>query len=457
MKRRSFLQGTALGIGTGLLGSFVFNNSRSGGANNSRPNIIILVADDMRWDCLGIMGDRVINTPTLEQLAKEGTLFRNNFVTTSICPTSRASIFTGQYARRHKIWDFNIPLTAEQFNLSYMGQLEKSGYKIAFIGKWGLGGKLPVDEFNYWRGYEGQGQYFAPDRQEHLTDLDTSQALKFIKITTEQPFCISLSYKAPHAQDGAEEPFQPQKKFASEYEGITIPAIATNTEKHFQKLPQFLQNSEGRKRWIGRFDEAKYTHSVKQYYRLISGIDDSIAQIISALKQKNILQNTWIIFTSDNGFFLGDRGLSDKWIGYEESIRTPLIIKPPTLPGKQLIEAMTLNIDIAPTILAIAGLEPPSVMQGKSLLGLMGNETTKLREEWLYEYLCPTPNIPKSEGIRTENYKYIKYLVAGPDTEMLYDLTNDPFEENNLINEPGHQGKLQQMRNSLNQYRQQVS
>ncbi len=457
MKRRSFIQGTILGVGTGLLGSLAISKSIFGQSNNSKPNIIVLVADDMRWDCLGIMGDRVIGTPTLDRIAKEGTLFRNNFVTTSICPTSRATIFTGQYGRRHKIWNFGTPLTPQQLALSYFGQLKKSGYKIAFIGKWGLGGKLPENEFDYWRGYEGQGKYFESNRQEHLTDLNTAQSIEFIKQTSNHPFCLSISYKAPHAQDDDPEPFQPQKKFAAKYEGVTIPSIGTNTEEHFQKLPRFLQDSEGRKRWVGRFDPAKYVHSIKQYYRLISGIDDSVAQIIQALQDQNILNNTWIIFTSDNGFFLGDRGLSDKWIGYEESIRTPLIIKPPNLPKKQTVEAMTLNVDIAPTILAIAGLEIPNQMQGQNLLELMNNEQEKLREDWFYEYLLSHPNIPKSEAIRTEKYKYMKYFVPGNESEMLYDLTNDPFEENNLVAHPDYQERLKQMRKSLDRHRQKVS
>lgn len=455
VKRRVFLQGTLLGMTSGILGSLAINRFVSSQQKtNTKPNLLILVADDMRWDCLGVTGNRIIQTPNLDKLAGEGTRFLNNFVTTSICATSRASILTGQYARRHKVWDFKAALTSEQFSLSYPVLLRNAGYFVGFIGKWGLGGKPPRSEFDFWQGFEGQGNYFEPNRKEHLTEVLTHQTLDFFNnLSSQKPFCLSISYKAPHAQDFDSEPFQSEARFSNLYKNITIPETHTNTEIDFKKLPKFLQDSEGRSRWRGRFDTSeKFQHSVKQYYRLITGLDSSIGQIVQTLKDKNLYDNTYIIFTSDNGFFLGDRGLSDKWFGYEESIRTPLIIRSPAWGKNQLISAMTLNIDIAPTILDIAGVDISQTMQGSSLMPLILGKTSKLRDSWLYEHLLNYPPIPKSEGIRTQDYKYLRYLTPNNNYEMLFNLKNDPFEENNLVSQQDYQAQLHQLRQLLLQY-----
>lgn len=452
--RRKFLQGTIFGTTLGIASSLTTRYiSASSDNQNKPPNFVILVTDDLRWDCLGVAGNRIIQTPYIDKLAYDGTLFLNHFVTTSICTSSRASILTGEYSRRHQIWDFETALSSEQLRLSYPILLRSSGYETAFIGKWGLGGNLPETEFDYWRGFEGQGSYFDPRKKEHLTQFLTNQTLEYLnQYSNQKPFCLSLSYKAPHAQDDSPEPFQSDPKFANLYKDVMIADISTNTAAHFKNLPKFLQESEGRIRWQGRFDETKFEHSIKQYYRLITGVDDSVRQIIEKLKQLNLYDNTYIIFTSDNGFFLGDRGLSDKWFGYEESIRTPLIIRSPGQPYKQLIPSMTLNIDIAPTILDLAGIDIPQTMQGKSLLSLIQEKTESLRDIWFYEHLPNISKIPKSEGIRTENYKYLRYLNLEQNSEMLFDLTQDPLEENNLANIPQYQTKLKEFRQAVLQF-----
>ncbi|PSF36638.1 sulfatase [Aphanothece hegewaldii CCALA 016] len=452
--RRKFIQGTVFGTTLGIAGSLTNKYfSASSDPKIKRPNFVILVTDDLRWDCLGIAGNRIIQTPHIDQLAYDGSLFLNNFVTTSICSSSRASIFTGEYSRRHKIWDFNSALSSEQLRLSYPNLLRSSGYEIAFIGKWGLGGNLPETEFDYWQGFAGQGYYFESGRKEHLTQYLTNQTLEYLnQYKSQKPFCLSLSYKAPHAQDNSPEPFQSEPQFANLYKDVTIADISTNTAAHFKNLPLFLQTSEGRIRWQGRFDETDFEHSIKQYYRLITGIDNSVRQIVEKLKQLNLYENTYIIFTSDNGFFLGDRGLSDKWFGYEESIRTPLIIRSPKNPYKQLIPAMTLNIDIAPTILDLAGINIPPSMQGKSLLPLIQEKTETLRDIWFYEHLLNLPKIPQSEGIRTVDYKYLRYLIPNQNNEMLFDLKHDPLEENNLANLPQYQAKLKEFRQAVAQF-----
>jgi arylsulfatase A-like enzyme len=444
VKRRNLFLGTISGITLGVIESLSSKNLLS----STRPNIVIILADDMRWDALGAMGNRIIRTPNLDRLAYEGVLFLNNFVTTSICPTSRASIFTGQYGRRHQIWDFETPFTPQQFQQTYPALLRAAGYRTAFIGKWGLGGDLPSLEFDYWQGFAGQGQYFEKNRKKHLTKLLTEQAIEFIQTcSSRQPFCLSLSYKAPHAQDSDRGSFQSETDLASLYQDVTIPKPPTATEEHFNRLPNFLKQSSGRTRWYNRFSDDKiFQHSVKQYYRLITGLDRGVGDIIRVLTEQNLLENTCIIFTSDNGFLLGDRGLSDKWFGYEESIRTPLIIRPAQRAIQQIIPSITLNIDLAPTIVELAGLDRPSSMQGLNLMSLWRGESQQLRDKFFYEHLLQSSKIPKSEGFRTENSKYLRYLIGNSPYEMLFDLETDPLEERNLAQLEEYQNKLAEVR-----------
>lgn len=460
INRRSFITGVASGALAGALGTFGFikKPKYDSAKEERRPNLVIFLADDMRWDAIGAAGNRIIHTPNLDALAADGTLFTNNFVTTSICPTSRASILTGQYARRHKIWDFNTPLSHEQFRLSYPSLLRQAGYQTAFIGKWGIGGSLPHSEFDYWRGYAGQGYYFDPTgkRKEHLTDLLSHQAADFLEtVNSNKPFCLSFSCKAPHVEErNPADPFKPQSKFAHLYEKITIPRPPTATEEHFERLPAFLRDSEGRELWKQQFSNYElYQHSVKQYYRLITGLDEAVGNIVSILKKEGLYDKTCFIFTSDNGYFLGEHGLAGKWWGYEESIRTPLIIKPVEKPAIQRISAMTLNIDLYPTLLELAGLPIPELAQGTSLVPIFAGVSNNTRNEWFYEHLLEHPTIAESEGIRTDRYKYLRYIDEQEDVEFLFDLYNDPFEENNLVGQAEYEHLLQLKRKKISQMR----
>ncbi len=454
--RRSFITGTASGVAAGLVGSRAFSfikNIR----NDSPTNFIVILADDMRWDAMRIAGNRIIKTPQLDALAEDGTIFTNNFVTTSICPTSRASIFTGQYARRHGIWDFATPLSSEQFRLTYPGLFRQAGYQTAFIGKWGLGGPLPQSQFDFWKGFKGQGFYFGStgNNEEHLTGLISRQAAEFLKnAKQDKPLCLIISFKAPHVQDGDPDPFKPDPKFAHLYKDATIPRPATATEEHFKRLPVFLRDSEGRERWKRRFsNDELYQYSVKQYYRLITGLDEAVGKIVTVLRESRMYENTCIVFTSDNGFFLGEHGLAGKWWGYEESIRTPLIIKPPEKPLVPRVSAMTLNIDLSPTLLEMAGLPKPELTQGVSLAPLMTEALSSGRDDWFYEHLFDSPAIAKSEGIRTVRYKYLQFIDKRESGEILFDLYNDPFEENNIAADLENQSLLQSLKKKISQMR----
>lgn len=427
----------------------------------ARPNIVFLLADDLRWNALGCMGNRIVQTPNIDGLAKRGVLFRNAFVTTSICAVSRASILTGQYARRHKINDFKTDLTPEQFARTYVALLRAAGYRVGFIGKYGVGTNLPAAAFDYWRGFPGQGSYFTKKETVHLTRRMGDQALEFLKAQDRKtPFCLSVSFKAPHAMDRAAREFPPDPRDEKLYEGVTVPVPKTADEKYFKALPEFVQKSEGHARWKLRYaTPEQYQKTVRDYYRLVTGIDREVGRILAALEQLGLSENTIVIFSSDNGFFLGERGMADKWLMYEESIRVPLIVFDPRLPPAQrgrTVDALALNIDLAPTMLDYAGLAAPAAMQGRSLRPLVAGQKSAWRTDWFYEHLTLPKIIPPSEGVRSERWTYLRWLSAQPAIEELYDLQADPQQEHNLAAVPEHRETLRRLRARWEQLRKEL-
>ena len=430
-----------------------------------RPNIIFVLTDDQRFDALGCMGNSIVRTPNIDRLADDGTLFTNMFCTTSICATSRATFITGQYARRHKIVEFRTPLTKQQFAKTFPALLRTSGYRTAMVGKWGLGGPLPTDEYDEFHGFSGQGRYFPKDRSgqpgEHLTQTIAADAVKFLEGTaSDRPFLLQVSTKAAHCQDGDPWPFQPDPRYNDLFADITIPHAKTATEAHFRALPEFLQTSEARKRWKLRFDgEELFQKSVKDYYRLVAGIDDLVGNLVATLQKKNLADNTVIVFTSDNGFYLGEHGLAGKWYMHEESIRLPLVIHDPRLSSQQKgrkVSELALSIDIAPTILDLADIDIPDEMQGRSLLPLMKGEPTNWRNEFYYEHPFPHARIPQTEGVRNNRWKYTRYVSVDPVYEELFDLINDPHEERNLAGHKKHANRLAELRERCDQLGEQL-
>ena len=429
-----------------------FAGLAAGGTPAQRPNILFLLTDDQRWDSLGCTGNALAQTPNIDQLAKRGTLFRNAFVTTSICCVSRASMFSGQYQSRHGIGDFKTPFSSAAFSNTYPAILRRSGYRTGFIGKFGVGDKLPEKEFDFWAGFPGQGKYFSGTNPQHLTAKMGDQALKFLQTTPgNQPFCLSISFKAPHALDGAPREFPPDSRDEKLYQDTRFPTPKTATDAAFKLLPKFVQTSEGHKRWQPRFATPEMSQqTTRDYFRLITGVDREVGRILKTLSELKLDTNTIIVFTSDNGMFLGDRGLADKWFMYEPSIRVPLIIVDPRAEKAACArqeEAMTLNIDIAPTLLDYAAAPAPALMQGHSLRPFVENaKVNNWRHEWFYEHHFGPQIIPPSEGVRTENWKYIRYVAAEPVVEELYDLKSDPQEEHNLVADPAHLATLDQLR-----------
>jgi len=417
-----------------------------------RPNILFLLTDDQRWDSLGCMGNPVIQTPNIDSLSRQGVTFDNHFVTTAICMTSRASIFTGQYARVHGINDFSKPFTGEQFAHTYPGVLRQAGYWTGFIGKYGVGNAGNAPGFDFWRGFPGQGNYFPEGRDgRHLTGIMGGQGVEFLRAApADKPFCLSISFKAPHVQDEDPRQFLHSKATEMLYRDVTIPPPATAAPEYIEMLPPEIQRSENRRRWVVRFGTpALYQESVKAYYRLITEVDTVAGRLRAELAQRGLDRNTVIIYTGDNGFYLGEHGLAGKWFMHEESIRVPLIVYDPRLPTARQgtrIKPMTLNIDLAPTMLAAAGVPPPLTMQGRDLGPLCRGESVPWRTEWFYEHLFEHAWIPKSEGVRTEQWKYARYIETHPLFEELFDLQADPREKRSLVREPRHKSRLETMR-----------
>ena len=245
MNRRSFLCKTTAGLGACTLASSLYHSCSKA---NKRPNIIFLLTDDQRWDAMGAMGNKIIKTPNMDRLAREGTLFTNAFVTTAICCTSRASIFTGQWARRHGIHDFSTDFSSEQRAITYYQQLRQAGYRTGFIGKYGVGKNLPSMDFDYWNGIPGQPKYEHTDENgqyKHLTQIMGEQSIEFLQdCSKDQPFCLSVSFKAPHVQDSDPRQFLYDPAYKDLYKDVEIPLPKTADPKFWQTFPDFFQGKQ---------------------------------------------------------------------------------------------------------------------------------------------------------------------------------------------------------------------
>lgn len=446
-----------------------------------RPNIIYILTDDQRWDAMGAMGNSIIRTPNMDRLATAGVLFQNAYATSSICCVSRASILTGLYESSHKIHDFNTDLSPELSAKTYHALLKDAGYKTGFIGKYGVGHHPPASIFDYLfdteAGGKSQPDYIITDkkgRKVHDTDTIGSSIQAFLdQFGNDGPFCLSVSFKAPHEQDGDPPKYIIQPKYKDYYKDVIIPEPVTasyenNEDTHSHKeisLPQ-IENEKtaywdrfsdffrtdtnfARARWKGLFGTPElYQENVKNYYRLITGVDDVIGKMMEKLTELNIDKNTIIIVMGDQGMFLGEHGMEGKFYGYEESIRVPLIIYDPFLPDnvKQYkAKQMVLNIDIAPTILSMAGVQVPKSMQGVNLIDLIENKIPERTEFFYQHYFLGGPRIPRVEGIVTKDFKYMNYIEHN--YEELFDTKHDPHETVNLSNDPEYKTKLKELRN----------
>lgn len=440
-------------------------------------NIIFILSDDHRYDFMGFTGKVPgLETPNMDRLAKEGAVFQNAFVTTSLCSPSRASILTGQYAHTHTVVDNEAP--SPESLIFFPQYLQKQGYQTSFFGKWHMGGNNddPRPGFDHWVSFRGQGVYYNPllnidgkhvqyKDSSYVTDVLTDLALDWLdKRKKDKPFFMYLSHKAVHAE------FIPSRRDKGHFKDIQIqyPVSMFNTagpeSKQFSRgrqaesqysvnykdIPKWVRNQ--RYSWHGVdfmfHGQTDFDQFYQDYLETLLGIDNSIGRVLAYLKENGLDKETLVIYGADNGFSFGEHGLIDKRHAYEESMRIPLLARCPDLikPGTK-INQMVLNIDIAPTILEMAGVEKPAQMQGNSFFPLMKGESMAWRNRIFYEYYWENafPQTPTQFAVRTDRYKFIRTQGIW-DIDQLYDLQQDPYEVNNLIRSP----QLQEIAGQLN-------
>jgi len=461
---RNNVRGLVVSVAILVLGSVSVCSVKG---DEPRPNLLFIFTDDQPQSCMGCMGNEHIQTPNLDRLAGDGVLFTNAFVTTAICCSNRACILTGQHMRRHGIEDFARPLSAEAFGQTYPALLQAAGYRTGYLGKFAVGAPtanlkalaLPTDRFDFWFGFPQSINFRqeVDDNVRYLSTLMEEQAVEFLRTNANhQPFCLTVALKEPHGPWNFFDPDVPDP-----YSDVEIPPPPTFTQRDYDAQPDFIRsslNGGSCEKWLK--DGAAYQEYVRTFYRLITRADLDVGRLMDALVDCGLAENTIVIYSSDHGSMLGAHGLTGKWIMYEESIRVPLIIHDPRLPAVQRgrrCDKMVLSIDLAPTMLSLAGVPIPKAMQGRDMTPLLRNKTVEWRTDWYYEHVYntrpPRRPIVKCEGVRTERWKYVRYPKTKPLAEQLFDLEHDPLERENLAGDVAHRKTLTKLRDRCDEYR----
>ena len=457
--------------------------NRSSGETKPR-NVIFILSDDHRYDFMGFTGKVPwLETPNMDLLANDGIYCCNAFVSTALSSPSRASILSGMYAHSHKVVDNSAP--APEDLVYFPEYIRDMGYRTAFFGKWHMGeaNDSPRPGFDHWESFKGQGEYYNPTLNingkhitygdsAYITDLLTDHAINWMKNREKgKPFFLYLSHKAVHAM------FKPAKRHRGKYSNkeivyppsynTTKPEMLQSGSKHYKpanennpdynygkgRIPDWVK--EQRFSWHGV--DYMYNGGMDfesfyiNYCETLSGIDESIGAIVNYLKESGMYESTLVIYMGDNGFSFGEHGLIDKRHFYDESAKVPLLISCPDMfEGGKTEKGLIQNIDIAPSILEVFGIEKPGHMQGMSFIKLLIGENNNWRDKIFYEYYWEEnfPQTPTTFGIRTDKYKYIRYWGIW-DTNEFYDLENDPYEMNNLIASPRHQEIIKEMAGEL--------
>lgn len=425
-----------------------------------QPNILFLFADDQRFDTLGCAGHPFIQTPTIDRLAAHGVRFRNHFVTTSICWVSRAIVLTGQWARSHATPTAMPQVRPESLTTIYPVELRKAGYRTGFFGKWHFMGPAnfkPQEQYDFYEAI-GRNPYLKPmpdGTKRHETDIICDRGIEFIKSQPKgKPFCLNLWFNAAHAEDNDHRPgiglYPWPQSVDGLYEDRVIPPPRLGAPEIYEAHPQFLKDSINRQRFFWGYDTPeKYQINVRAYFRMISGIDRAIGRVIAALEAAGLADNTIIVYSADNGYYLGDRGFQGKWSHFEESLRVPLVIYDPRLPKAQrgrVVDQMSLNVDFAATFLDWANAKQPARYEGRSLAPIVENKTPA---DWRKHFFCEHVDLAPTltwEGIRGERFVYARYFDQQPAFEFLHDLKTDPDELKNLASDPAHAAKLKELR-----------
>ena len=443
------------------------------GTQTQKPNIVFVLVDDMRWDDMRIAGHPFIDTPSIDRLGREGIRFTNAFATTPLCSPSRASLLTGQYARTHGIVD-NTARPSHALPV-FPIDLQRAGYSTGFFGKWHMGNDAsPRPGFDRWVAMPGQGEAINPHlnidgKPEHargyITDVLTEYVETFIRTAhnNAKPFLVYLAHKAIHPNvvqrdDGsvitmADQPggFVAAERHRGNYIGRLMPR-RPNAFKPPHDKPALMRTIPGLPP-LGP-GTATSEDEIRGRLEMLLAVDESVGKIRATLDRAGVLNNTVFVFTSDHGYFYGEHGLNEeRRLAYEETIRIPLLIRfPPRIKAGSVSDEMVLTLDLAPTLLTLAGLTPPGSMEGRSLLPIFEGTASKWRESFLIEYYTDTvfPRVLNMgyQAVRTKTHKYIEYRELKGMDEM-YDLGSDPYEQRNLISMPAAAATVEQLRLEL--------
>lgn len=438
-----------------------------------RPNVIVVLVDDLRWDEIACAGHPFVQTPNIDRIAAQGVRFRNAFCTTPLCSPVRASLLTGLHTHRHGILD-NTDRSEQSHQLKTFPQaLQRSGYRTVFVGKWHMGNDDTARPcFDHWVGMKGQGTSFDPvlnvngKRKKfrgHTTDVLNQMAVAFLRRQKGQPFCLYLAHKALHPEltqrddgsitDPEASKFLPAQRHRDLYAEAAIPR-RLNVLDSLDDKPALTRRIEGvppLSRETGTGDE-----TVRDRLRMLAAVDEGVGLLWDELTRSGELNNTVFVFTSDHGYWYGEHGLSvERRLAYEEGIRIPLLIRyPPLIEPGRVIDEFALSIDLAPTLLELGRATATHSMDGRSLVPLLrGEHPADWRTSFLIQYnsdtVFPRVHTMGYRAIRTPRWKYIRFSeLTGMDE--LYDLQHDPYEMENLVRRPDSAALLQRLRAELN-------
>lgn len=430
-----------------------------------QPNIVFFFADDQTTSTLGCYGNEVIQTPNIDALAARGTRFSNAHVSQSICWVSRTTILSGLTGRSYGTPANPELARADAVEILYSDILRENGYRTGYFGKWHA--KMPKgyrqqDHFDEFQAI-GRNPFYKkqPDGSlRHETDLIVDRGIDFIKSQPKgKPFALNMWFNACHAEDGDRRPgighFPWPQSADGMYEDFTIAPPRLNDPEIFEALPDFLKTTINRERYFWRWNtDEKYQINMRAYYRMVSGIDNAIGRFIKELEDAGFADNTIIVYSADNGYYMANRGLAGKWSHYEDALKVPLIIADPRVSTEkqgQVTNASALNLDLPATFLDWAGAEIPARYQGRSLRKVVEEgKPSDWRTETFHEHFAVRNRIPAFEGIQNERFKYVRYFDHG-NYEFLHDLKNDPDELINLASDPQYARTLHEMRERTTQ------
>ncbi len=441
---------------------------------NRRPNFVFFLTDDQRFDALSAAGNQILKTPHMDRIAAGGVRFAQAFVSDSLCSPSRATIVTGLYAHTHGVtWNTGPHHFLDAKLPTFPKLLQKAGYFTALTGKWHIAS--PPEGFDHWAILPGQGRYHDPamlvrgarvKMRGYVDDVIAGQALEVLAHRPkDQPFCLLCWFKAPHRS------WEPPARYRKEFEDITIPepptfnlglgdrpAAIRNSDLQIADMPDFYHMGVPADAPRAEQKRLNYQLFVKQYYRVLLGVDDNVGRLLDYLDKEGLAENTFVLHSADNGFFMGEYGLFDKRMMYEPSIRVPMLARYPAGfdGGRVDTEHMVLNNDICPTILDYAGVPPPASIRhhGASWRPILEGKAAAWRDSWLYEFFeYPAVGcVGKMRGVRTRRWKLIHYIQQ-PQQFELFDLDNDPEERHNLSGDPAYASQRDKLRAELERLR----